>query len=650
MSLRSAFPVIDDRTYDDIVEEARARIQRYTPEWTDVNESDPGMTMVELFAWLTEMQIYRLGKVPELNYLKFLELIGIELNTAKPATAQLSFPVEEDHTEPYVVVPARTQVSTEEPDEEGDILFETDRSLIVLTAKLDAVIAFDGFQKRDVSVENTAADVSFAPFGNSASEGSAFYLGLNSTLEFPAVSFTLTFWSARENSSSALECHGTVSINRSHVQWEYWDGREWRSMVRLKDNTGGLEVSGEIVLQLPADAEFATQELLPVEGERYWIRGCLLAADYQQSPMLYAVRSNTVSITQAATIAGEVVGGSDGQPDQLFFLSDGPVLDGSLKLTIDEGLSDQQGQWEEVEDFFGSTQHDPHFVLNRSSGEIRFGGVGKRVPLANPNNRVNILAEEYRVGGGSRGNVGAGEISNLLSQVEGLDSGAIGNLFAASGGADEETLEQAKRRAPLALKARDRAVTAEDYEHLAIQAANIARAHALPMYHPDFPGVEVPGVVSVVVVPDVDEAAPVPTAGTLEAVRCYLDQRRTLATELYVLKPVYRTLTVVADVIAESDADIADVTERLLQTLSDYLHPLIGGEESCGWPFGGDIYYARLLHRMMAPGVFRIGEVKISLDGELQKVCSDIRIEAHALLQNGQHQINVDYDHSGDDQ
>lgn len=647
MSLSSEFPTIDDRTYGDIVDEARARIQRYTPEWTDVNETDPGMIMVELFAWLTEMQIYRLGKVPELNYLKFLELIGIELNTAKPASAQLSFPVEEDYTESYIVVPARTQVSTEEPDEDGDIIFETDRSLIALTARMDAVMLRDSSQIRDVSAENELADVNFSPFGSSASEGNAIYLGFVPTLTFPSVSFTLTFWSARD-SSSALECNGAVSTNRSQVQWEFWDGREWRAMVELKDSTQGLDVSGEVVLQLPAGSEIVALEMLPVEGGQHWIRGRLLVADYQQSPMLYAVRSNTVSATQAATIAGEVIGGSNGQPDQLFFLNDSPVLEGSLKLTIDEGLSAQSGEWHEVDDFFASGQHDAYFVLNRSNGEIRFGGVGKRVPLANPNNRVNILAEEYRVGGGTRGNVGAGEINNLLSQVQGVDRGAVGNLFSASAGTDEETLEQAKLRAPISLKARDRAVTAEDFELLAKQAANIARAHALPLYHPDFPGIEVPGVMSVVVVPDVEGIAPLPTAGTLAAVRCYLDQRRSLTTELYVIKPVYRTVTVVAEVIAENDADIADITERILQTLNDYFHPLTGGEDGSGWNFGGDIYYARLLHRMLIPGVFRVGQVRITLDGELQEECSDISIDTYALLKSGQHQINVDYDYSGE--
>ena len=103
MPIKDLVPVIDDRTYADLVAEARTRIPRYTPEWTDLNESDPGITLVELFAWMTELLVYRLGKVPQLNYLKFLELIGIELTPARPAIAEITFAVQKTFTEPYVM-------------------------------------------------------------------------------------------------------------------------------------------------------------------------------------------------------------------------------------------------------------------------------------------------------------------------------------------------------------------------------------------------------------------------------------------------------------------------------------------------------------------------------------------------------------------
>ena len=91
MPLEDHVPVLDDHTYDSLLAEMRSRISRYTPEWkpvwTDFNESDPGITMVQLFAWLSEMLLYRMNRVPELSYLKFLQLLGIELRAAEPARA-----------------------------------------------------------------------------------------------------------------------------------------------------------------------------------------------------------------------------------------------------------------------------------------------------------------------------------------------------------------------------------------------------------------------------------------------------------------------------------------------------------------------------------------------------------------------------------
>src|SRR5208283_1494871 len=95
-------------------------------------------------------------------------------------------------------------------------------------------------------------------------------------------------------------------------------------------------------------------------------------------------------------------------------------------------------------------------------------------------------------------NIAAGTALTLMTGIPGVDAGALGMPFAAYGGSDEETLQSAMNRAPEALKSQNRAVTCEDYEMLAKQAGPIARAKALPLYHPDFPGMQVPGVVSVI--------------------------------------------------------------------------------------------------------------------------------------------------------
>lgn len=72
-------PPLDDRRYDDLVEEMRALIPRFAPKWTDHNASDPGIMLVELFAWLTEAIIYRLNRVPVPSELRFLELLDPEV-------------------------------------------------------------------------------------------------------------------------------------------------------------------------------------------------------------------------------------------------------------------------------------------------------------------------------------------------------------------------------------------------------------------------------------------------------------------------------------------------------------------------------------------------------------------------------------------
>src|SRR5262249_8436481 len=162
------------------------------------------------------------------------------------------------------------------------------------------------------------------------------------------------------------------------------------------------------------------------------------------------------------------------------------VLDGSLVLEIDQGNGGEV--WTPVSDFFGSSPIDQHYVLDRTTGEIRFGeGRNGSIPVANAANPDgNIVATQYRFGGGKRGNVGAGATKTLTTSITGIDDGLVANLLPAFAGRDEETLDEAKKRAPRSLRSRSRAVTAEDFEYLAKQAATIKRAKALPLYHPDF--------------------------------------------------------------------------------------------------------------------------------------------------------------------
>src|SRR5213082_2703247 len=78
-------PKIDDRRFQDLLNEALARIPVHNPEWTNFNRSDPGVTLLEVFAFLTESLLYRANQIPERNRRKFLQLLGIGLQPASAA-------------------------------------------------------------------------------------------------------------------------------------------------------------------------------------------------------------------------------------------------------------------------------------------------------------------------------------------------------------------------------------------------------------------------------------------------------------------------------------------------------------------------------------------------------------------------------------
>src|SRR5262252_4577965 len=197
MPLENALPQLDDRNYDSLLGEVRTRIARYTPEWTpvwtDVNDNDPGITMVQVFAFLAEILTYRMSKTPELNYIKFLQLLGIELNAAEPAQAEVSFPVKSTFADFFVIVPTHTQVTAESADGGPPLTFETERALIALRPPLAAVLVFDGFSYLSATKENNEATQGFAPFGPAASDVSAVLLGFDHTGVFPAVEIDLAF-------------------------------------------------------------------------------------------------------------------------------------------------------------------------------------------------------------------------------------------------------------------------------------------------------------------------------------------------------------------------------------------------------------------------------------------------------------------------
>jgi predicted phage baseplate assembly protein len=644
MPLEDALPIIDDRRFEDLFEEVRQRIPRYSPEWrpawNDLNDNDPGIAMVQVFTWLAETLIYRMNKIPALAYVKFLQMVGIELQPAQPARVELTFPVKKTHPQSFAIVPLRTQVSAEDPTgAPGPVVFETERAIFALRARLASVLQFDGYANSPLTQANDEAGdatLGWEPFGPDPVDGAALLLGFDDKDPLPAVELALQVWMDETRAPvSQVSCDAPTgpAYGPARLRWEYWGAGGWRSLTVLKDETRAFTRTGQVLLKLPAAGQIVPTIISGEAAPRAWLRARLEATAYERAPALRAIRANTVAARQAETVRDEVLGGSDGGRDQVLRLARTPVLAGSLALQVDEGSGFQD--WSEVDDLFGAGADDAVYVLNRTSGEVRFGdGEHGRIPTANPRNRGgSVVARSYRVGGGKRGNAAALAVKTLLASIDGVDDATVGNVFAAYGGVDEERLDEAKKRAPQAIRSRGRAVTAEDFEQLARGVAGIRRARALPLVHPDFPGVSVPGVVTLVVVPDGTGPAPVPSEGTLRTVCACLDGKRLLTTELVVVAPTYVSLEVRVEAVCLQGADLAELKVSIEQSLTQYFHPLTGGEDGTGWPFGGTIFYSRAVQRVFATqGVNSVTSLVLVLDGDEQKPCADVRIAAGALL------------------
>jgi predicted phage baseplate assembly protein len=663
VALQDQVPVIDDRRFADILAEVRARIARYTPEWkpvwNDYNDSDPGITLAQLFAWLSEMLLYRMAKVPTLNYLKFLELLGIELEPAQPAAVAVSFPVKEDAAVPFVTVPKATQVSAPADDGGLPVIFETEASITALAAQLLSVQAFDGVVYTDWTACNAAA-TAYAPFGPIPAAGAALVLGFGypqaytGPNSFPAVQFDLSVFAASDVAGPpTLSCGvpQTGIYAPARLQWECWTGSAWQRIDTLRDDSFALTRTGVITVRTPAGVmtsdSMGAYHSDATHPKLFWIRGRLIQAQYEMPPSVLTVRTNTVATLQAQTVAGEVLGGTDGSRNQSWTLTNSPVIRGSVQVQIDEGTG--AADWSVKDDLLSSDKDSLDLALDPTSGTLTAGdGVHGAVPAANAQNPdANVVAVSYRYGGGARGNVAAGAINALLTAVDDIDTGKVTNLFAAAGGADQERLDAATTRAQKLVRSQGRAVTAADFESLATQVGQVARAKALPLFHPQFPQIPVPGVVSVIIVPIAQPVEgvpfkPLPSDGLLRTVCAYLNARRLLTTELYVIAPSYQQIAVSVTVVPAAEADGAAVWNGVQQAITAYFDPLSGGDAKQGWGFGDTVRYSKVYQRIFeVEGVDAIEGLIITLDGNAFPACQDVVINANGLLFSGDHQVLV---------
>jgi predicted phage baseplate assembly protein len=352
----------------------------------------------------------------------------------------------------------------------------------------------------------------------------------------------------------------------------------------------------------------------------------------------------------------ETLGTSDGTPGQRFPLLRRPVLastgGGTLEVETPEGVQ----VWTEVRQFAESTEEDHHYRVDHVAGEVQFGPAVRladgslRHYGAVPQRSASLVLTSYRSGGGRRGNVTAGQVRVLKTSVPYV--ARVENRAAVVGGSDAETLEDAKVRGPMLLRARGRAVTAEDFVQLARDVApEAARVHCAASREGD----EGEGVL-VLVVPHVagDHVGRVrhedlaPEEGMLQRIAEALDKCRLVGTRVLVVPPHYTGLTVVADVHARERFDADEVHDDVLRALYGFLDPLTGGPDGTGWPFGRSVQ-SHEVHAALAriPGVDMAQEVSVTLfpadptTGRRESPVQRLDLPPAGLVYSYEHQVRV---------
>lgn len=675
-------PRLDDRSFEDLVEELVARIPSHTPEWTHVREGDPGRTLLELFAWLGDTLLYRANLIPERQRLAFLRLLGAELRPALPATGVVSVRFDAQDRQPGVVLQPGARLPGAAP-------FETRAELPLFHLTAEAYV------KRPLTEAERASMAELLPglarvYGLASEATAAFYATTpvfsNGAAEPAGVDLMaqavdrclwLALLAPKDTDVGALrnELAGTtpgaprlLSVGvqpalevpalaeevgtRARIphQWELTGPVDERGqptyhpLAIAQDTTQGLTRRGVLHLVLPGGSVGA-----PLNNVRTHLhtgvgdrpprlddetRASRLVAWLRLRPTTRLARLalswvdvNAVEVDQRTTWTAILVGQSDGSADQQMRLPAGAVERESLQLEVEEP---DQGYrpWAQVEDLALAGRDSAVYALDGEAGLVRFGdGVRGRIP--SPGMRVRVA--RMRAGGGAAGNLAPGSLKELSAlTLAGTAPQArlkVVQALPTVGGQEAEALAEAERRIPALLRHGQRAVTAEDYRRLAADApgVQVGRVEVLPGFKPHQRREGMPGIVSVMVLPASSTFRapnPRPDRHFLEAVHAHLDVRRPLAAELYVMGCEYVPVGVAAGVTVREGYGRESVTTAVREALYRWLWPLPpGGASGQGWPLGRAVRDRELeVAIAQVPGVETIAGVRLFTAGTIARL------------------------------
>ena len=629
---------LDNESFDDILENAKNSIVSNYPGWTDFNYHDPGVTMLEMFSWLKEIQQYYLNKIGPANISKYLKLLGIQRRTKCPSSTEVSI----DHSSDIVAAKGTRLYA-------GDICFEAGSRTYISSSRIICCIckSSEGQRVIDQGELSFGGNLRINPFSDEY--GSEFYIGFDKPLA-----------SGKEH-CLYIDINDQGSVRRNpitdpasfiplvDITAEYFSKEGWQSL-GLEDKTFGFLTSGMMKV-CPGSQHEKTKV---GEREAYYIRFRFTGGEYDILPMIKNMSFNLLPVIQRKTMveyldfpAGEetvlftyaaaigstkvylkyekgfyseaqrfekLINEDTGEvtiriPDigdfrEIRIVNTDPSFVDSAGIGYGTGLPFQEYdletdlleydsfclmselpasegklvEWKKVSDFSTAKAEDFVYVLDTAAGKIRFGDCIRGMA---PEGRIYIAGCSYTLG--ADGNVSVGKIDHM--EYMGEEEIRITNARRSEGGLNEETIENCCFRAYQMMQTTETLVTDEDHEKyiMGVQGLKLETCHMLEVQKNGDRNTAPFRLV--VVKPYSPGGKGVPGERYRKNILAALEKRRMLGTGFRIVRPEYAAVKVYGDITIERS--VPGAKEEIERVIGDYF-------EECRNKFGSKLIYSKL--------------------------------------------------------
>jgi predicted phage baseplate assembly protein len=653
---------LDNLDWDQIVAAIQPRIAPDSQGlWTLQAPVDPGVTLLELFAWLLDQRIYWMAQTPASLSLASLALLGRKPMAAQAAVTILQLTDSANPTRSFPLAAASTLMQLGDTNPPVIFSLKDDVTLLPVTT---IAVSVDGVDYTNDLQQ--CRPVSLVTAGKNAAQ-IEITLSLSAPLTAAQAGQFFALMVELENGSDVPPEWSPIAVSGVPVPalltWSYTStaGAAVASFAaaQVDDGTAGLRRPG--IVRLPIPADWQPEAGTDASVTAYKILLQVASATLTYPPQLRRLRANVVlaqhrwartkhPLTQAwLPLPGNTISLAQAPSDSS--LDEFPPIEDTVQLQINE----QDGQsyaWQSVSGFSSYGPADRVFVVDRAKSQIRFGdGLTGRLPVTSGKDASDITVT-YQAGAGTAGN--AGDYSSW--EAVPASDGAVDprftavNLAAGDGGADTETLAAAITSSNAALNQVNRAVSQEDCVTLALTTPGVGlkRAYAAVGYHPQFPCSTVPGAITVFVVPYAPRvqtdgdfasaiyvAAPLPDQGAVQAAQTYLNNAKLIGGEIFVCPVVYRKVWLSLTIAVDTALSV-NLRQMVLTGLQNFLDPLTGGDDANGWPFGDPLRPSSLLKVAQAilgsSGDVQSVAVAIDNPGAKAIPCKDVAIRPNELV------------------